>query len=91
MKYLPRPTAQFKKELRMMKKRHYPVARIEEVIKALAQGNILAPHYRDHDLTGNWKGYRGCHVLPDWLLIYRYEEDNLILTLARTGTHSDLF
>jgi len=46
---------------------------------------------RDHDLSGDWVGHRECHILPDWLLIYRIEDDVLVLTLARTGTHSDLF
>ena len=46
---------------------------------------------RDHELTGNWVGHRECHIQPDWLLIYRIEDDVLVLTLARTGTHSDLF
>ena len=40
---------------------------------------------------GNWEGYRECHILPDWLLVYKYIEDELILYLTRTGTHSDLF
>ena len=46
---------------------------------------------RDHALSGNWNGYRECHILPDWLLIYKLEDNILILTLARTGTHSNLF
>lgn len=46
---------------------------------------------KDHALSGNWVGHRECHILPDWLLIYRIEDDVLVLTLARTGTHSDLF
>jgi len=54
-------------------------------------GNALPPENRDHDLTGNWRGHRECHIQPDWLLIYRIEGDVLVLTLSRTGTHSDLF
>ena len=46
---------------------------------------------KDHELTGDWVGHRECHIQPDWLLIYRIEDDVLVLTLARTGTHSDLF
>lgn len=91
MRYKPSPTAKFKKEIRKMEKRNYPIHKIEEVIVELAKGNQLLPHFCDHDLSGNWKGYRECHVLPDWLLIYRYEKENLILSLVRTGTHSDLF
>ena len=51
----------------------------------------MPPVNRDHELSGNWVGYRECHIQPDWLLIYYIENDVLVLTLARTGTHSDLF
>lgn len=61
------------------------------MIETLAMGNALPPENRDHDLTGNWRGHRECHIQPDWLLIYRIEGDVLVLTLSRTGTHSDLF
>ena len=52
---------------------------------------FLPDKNKDHALTGNWVGHRECHILPDWLLIYRIEDEVLVLTLARTGTHSDLF
>ncbi len=58
---------------------------------ALAMGETLPAQNHDHDLSGNWTGHRECHILPDWLLIYRIEDDVLVLTLTRTGTHSDLF
>ncbi|MCI9058718.1 MAG: type II toxin-antitoxin system YafQ family toxin [Lachnospiraceae bacterium] len=45
----------------------------------------------NHELAGDWVGYRECHIQPNWLLIYRIENDVLVLTLSRTGTHSDLF
>ncbi|WP_279044421.1 type II toxin-antitoxin system YafQ family toxin, partial [Gemmiger formicilis] len=54
-------------------------------------GEPLPDKNRDHDLSGDWAGHRECHILPDWLLVYRIEDDVLVLTLARTGTHSDLF
>jgi mRNA interferase YafQ len=57
----------------------------------LAAREELLPKYRDHDLSGNWSGHRECHVQPDWLLVYRIEGNDLILILARTGSHSDLF
>ena len=57
----------------------------------LAMGEPLPDKNRDHDLSGDWAGHRECHILPDWLLIYRIEDDVLVLTLARTGSHSDLF
>lgn len=62
-----------------------------EVIEILANGGKLDAKYRDHDLSGNYKGTRECHIEPDWLLIYEIKEDILVLMLSRTGTHSDLF
>lgn len=56
----------------------------------LSMGEVLPDKNKDHALTGNWVGHRECHILPDWLLVYRLEEDVLVLTLTRTGTHSDL-
>lgn len=64
---------------------------LEGVIADLAMGIPLPEKNRDHALSGNWTGHRECHVLPDWLLIYRIEDDVLVLTLSRTGSHSDLF
>ena len=61
------------------------------VIELLANGEVLPNKYQDHVLKGNWKGYRECHVKPDVLLIYKIENDELTLTLVRTGSHSDLF
>ena len=57
----------------------------------LANGETLPEKYHDHSLSGNWIGHRECHIQPDWLLVYYFEDDILVLTLARTGTHSDLF
>lgn len=51
----------------------------------------VSERYRDHGLIGNYTGFRECHILPDWLLIYAKDEKRLILTASRTGTHSDLF
>jgi len=64
---------------------------IRLVIIALSIGEKLEDKYKDHDLKGNWSGYRECHILPDWLLVYKYNNDDLILLLTRTGSHSDLF
>ena len=61
------------------------------MIDALATGEVLDAKYKDHALIGNYLGHRECHIQPDWLLIYRYDNDVLILVLTRTGTHSDLF
>ncbi|MBR5579934.1 MAG: type II toxin-antitoxin system YafQ family toxin [Treponema sp.] len=89
--YTVKTTNQFDKNLRLMKKRGYDIALLTDVVKKLANGEILPPHFRDHALTGNWNSYRELHIKPDWLLIYRYEKNVLILTLTATGTHSDLF
>ena len=83
--------ATFKKDYKRIAKMGYDLRLLEKVITLLAERKILPESYRDHGLTGEYSGYRECHILPDWLLIYRIEEDELILCLTRTGTHSDLF
>lgn len=64
---------------------------LEQIVSTLAMGETLPEKHKDHALTGDWEGHRGCHIQPDWLLIYRTEDNVLVLTLARTGSHSDLF
>ena len=90
-KYIVKPTTQFKKDFKLAMKRSMKIELLEEVIAMLAMGETLPDKRKDHALTGNWVGHRECHILPDWLLIYRIEDEVLVLTLARTGTHSDLF
>lgn len=90
-KYLVKPTTQFKKDYKQAIKRGLKIKLLEDVIAALAMGEALPEKNKDHALAGNWIGHRECHILPDWLLVYRIEDDVLVLTLARTGTHSDLF
>ena len=65
-------------------------AKLLEVVNRLAMGEPLPPHCRDHALTGNLIGFRDCHIENDWVLIYKIQNDILVLTLADTGTHSDL-
>ena len=84
-------TTIFKKDYKMAMKRGRKLELIDKVITTLALGEHLPNENRDHDLHGNWKGYRECHIQSDWLLIYKIEKDILVLTLTRTGTHSDLF
>jgi mRNA interferase YafQ len=81
----------FKKDYKRIVKRGYDIALLENVIRMLADGETLPAKYRDHALTGNYSGFRECHITPDWLLIYEVRESELILVLSRTGTHSDLF
>lgn len=90
-KYTVKTTTQFKKDYKLAIKRGFKINLLENVIAALAMGEPLPEKCKDHALTGNWAGHRECHILPDWLLIYRIEDDVLVLTLARAGTHSDLF
>lgn len=85
------PSNQFKKDLKLAKKRGYKMEHLRDVVNALAHGQTLNARYRDHGLTGNYSGFRECHVEPDWLLIYRISQNTLELFLFRTGTHSDLF
>ena len=82
---------QFKKDVKLAKKRHYDMSLLKKVIDTLANGEKLDEKYRDHALVGNYVGYRECHILPDWLLVYKIVDNELTLVLARTGTHSDLF
>ncbi|MCM1296677.1 MAG: type II toxin-antitoxin system YafQ family toxin [Muribaculaceae bacterium] len=72
-------------------KRGLDISLLEDIIATLAMGGSLSEKNKDHALSGNWAGHRECHIFPDWLLIYRIDDDVLVLTLARTGTHSDLF
>lgn len=84
-------TNQFKKDYKLAMKRGLPIDELDNVIRMLAESDSLPEKYKDHELSGNWKGFRECHVQPNWLLIYYIYDNNLILSLIRTGTHSDLF
>ncbi len=85
------PSNQFKKDLKIAKKRGFKIERLQQVINYLAAGKKLDAKYRDHNLLGEYVGFRECHIEPDWLLVYRIEEEELELFLFRTGTHADLF
>ena len=83
-------TTQFKKDLKRVMKRGLPLTELDAVITTLRKQKPLEPKHFDHALTGNFKGFRECHIMPDWLLMYKVEKDKLILTVLRTGSHSDL-
>lgn len=94
MKYKVKFTSQFKKDLKLAQKRGYDIEKLNKVVKMIASGeNIeeLVRLYDDHELHGNWKNHRELHIQSDWLLIYELYDDVLVLSLSRTGTHSDLF
>ena len=82
---------QFKKDLKTAKKRGYNLDLLDEVVTKLSNKQLLEAKNRDHELSGIYKGFRECHIQPDWLLVYRINNNDLILFLSRTGTHSDLF
>ncbi len=81
----------FKKDSKKLKSRGLPIEKLNLVVDMLLREQTLPASYDDHPLIGNWKGYRECHIAPDWLLVYKIEQKELVLVLARTGTHSDLF
>lgn len=84
-------TTTFRKDYKLAIKRHMNIDLLDKVIRALSKGEKLPVIHKDHALTGDWVGFRECHIQPDWLLIYRIDQNVLVLTLSRTGTHSDLF
>ena len=91
MTYHVKFTSAYKKGYKRAKKRGLNLQLLDDVINELRQGHKLADKYRDHELHGNWDGFRECHIQPDWLLIYLIEGDILTLTLVETGTHAELF
>ena len=82
---------QFKRDLKLARKRGLSLDALRTVVDTLAAGQTLDAKYRDHSLTGEYRAFRECHIEPDWLLIYRIEADALELFLFRTGSHADLF
>ena len=82
----------FEKDLKKIKKSgNFNLNKLYEVVEKIASGMVLEEKYKDHKLKGNYLGCRECHISPDWLLIYEIKEDELVLILNRTGSHSDLF
>jgi len=86
-----RRSAQFRKDVRLAHKQGKDISLLDDVIVKLANDEPLSEMYRDHALSGNWKGHRECHVSPDWLLVYKKTSDGgLFLSLIRIASHSDL-
>ena len=84
-----RYSTKFKKAFKTCVKRRYNMALLQQIVDTLRIPDSLPPKNADHNLSGNYAGYRECHVSPDWLLIYRQDGNELLL--YRTGTHADLF
>ena len=74
-----------------MKNRGYDISKLKKVIELLANKQPLPQKNKDHNLIGNYSNCRECHITPDWLLIYEVLDNELVLHLLRTGTHSDLY
>ena len=84
-------TSRFKKDYKTAIKRGLDINKLDDIIVSLVCGIPLLPNQKDHALSGDYAGFRECHIEPDWLLVYAIDSNELILTLARTGSHSDLF
>ena len=84
-------SSHFRKDLKLAQKRGFDLKKLSSIVDRLASGESLPDKNRDHALTGQYAGFRECHIEPDWLLVYRIDGDELELFLFRTGTHSDLF
>ncbi|WP_422111913.1 type II toxin-antitoxin system YafQ family toxin [Gardnerella sp. DNF00497B] len=84
-------TSKFRKDYKRIKKRGLDTHLLKEVLDKLCARETLDLKYKDHALSGSYQGFRECHILPDWLLIYAVNEDELILVASRTGSHADLF
>lgn len=82
-------TAKFKRDYKRVKRQGKDITKLE-VLEALVRGKSLPEAMRDHSLGGTYRGHRECHIEPDWLLIYRTDEEELVLVGARTGNHSEL-
>jgi mRNA interferase YafQ len=91
MKYSVLFSTQFKRDYKLILKQGKDENKLKNVVSMLANGEPLPQKYRDHNLAGEYFGCRECHIEPDWLLIYTINEKTIILTLTRTGSHSDLF
>lgn len=84
-------TNRFLKDLKLARKRNLDENKLNDIVRLLADGKPIPEKNRDHPLVGDYKGSRECHITPDWLLIYSIEDTLKIITLIRTGSHSDLF
>lgn len=91
MKYEVIYTNQFKKDLKLAKKQNKDLNKLYHIVDLLSRGKKLDLSYKDHSLIGDYKGYRECHIEPDWLLVYKIKDEIMVLSLARLGSHSDLF
>ena len=83
-------TAKFKKDFKRIKRQGKDLSKLERALEALMRQEVLPETMRDHSFGGAYRGHRECHIEPDWLLIYRIDEEGLVLVATRTGSHSEL-
>ena len=91
MKYEVSYTNRFKKDLRLCHRRKLDISLLRDAISLLSETGSLPASYRPHKLQGKYNGLWECHILPDWLLIWKQDDARLILLFTNTGTHADLF
>jgi mRNA interferase YafQ len=84
-------TKQYLRDLKLSRKRNLDEEKLNQLIKILISEDNIPTQYKSHVLTGNYLGLNECHISPDWLLIYSKNKTVKLITLVRTGTHSDLF
>ena len=87
----PALSKQFKRDYHLLIRRGYDITKLDTVILLLLKQTPLEPRHRDHPLKGKWRGYRGCHIADDWVLVYKADRDRLRLLLSRTGVHADVY
>ena len=91
MKYSIEYTGQFKKKLKLLKKRGFDLSQLEYVVALLAENGCLGQEFKPHKLSGKYEGLWECHIKPDWLLVWIQEDTRFVMVMFDTGTHSDIF
>ena len=84
-------TNKMKRDVKRVSKRGRDISKLTAALNLLASGEQMPENYKDHPLKGEMRGYRECHIEPDWLLVYQIVQDKLVLLASGTGTHTDLF
>lgn len=84
-------SGQFRRDLKKAKKQRKNLQKFQDVLQLLVRETQLPEKYKDHPLSGNWQGYRDCHVENDWVLIYKIDRKRSALLLQRIGSHAELF
>lgn len=89
--YQLRQTGKFKKDVKLARKRGLNMKLLDDVVTSLVTTGKLEPKFKPHLLKGDYIGCWECHIQPDWLLVWEQDDEIRLISLVRTGTHSDLF